>query len=81
MTPGDPPGIVTSGYSRAKQWLSNLNVRLFSVTVRTTWSGAPGNARFDLQRYYLTFAPTRHGSLWSLLVERYRRESFTAMRP
>jgi hypothetical protein len=28
-------------YSVSKPWLVNLSVRLFSVTVRTTWSGAP----------------------------------------
>ena len=39
-------------YSRSKPWSSNFSVRLFSVTVRTTWSGAPpGNVGLDLQRH------------------------------
>ena len=31
----------TAGYSFSKPWLVNFRVRLFSVTVRTTWSDAP----------------------------------------
>src|SRR5437016_5259743 len=31
----------TRCYSFSNPWLVNLSVRLFSVTVRTTWSGAP----------------------------------------
>ncbi|MHB1723560.1 MAG: hypothetical protein ACYCT3_11860 [Acidiferrobacter sp.] len=38
-------------YSFSNPWLVNVNVRLFSVTVRTTASGAPRDFRCDLQSH------------------------------
>jgi len=34
-------GDLHCAYTSSKPWLSNLSVRQFSVTVRTTFSGAP----------------------------------------
>ncbi len=40
-------------------WLVNLSVRLFSVTVRTTLSGAPSGISASTSSVILTLAPTR----------------------
>jgi len=46
-------------YSFSNSWLVNFNVRLFSVTVRTTWSGAPEGISASTSSVTVTFAPTR----------------------
>src|SRR2546422_5610756 len=46
-------------YSFSNPWLVNLSVRLFSVTVRTTCSGAPEGISASTSSVTLTFAPTR----------------------
>ena len=61
---GDNPGSVPKSaqsrrYSVSKPWLVNLSVRLFSVTVRTTWSGAPDGMSAVISSVTVTFAPTR----------------------
>ena len=40
-------------------WLANLRVRLFSVTVLTTFSGAPSGISASISRVTMTSAPTR----------------------
>ena len=57
---GSIPGSAPSRcYSVSKPWLVNLSVRLFSVTVRTTWSGAPDGMSAVISSVTVTFAPTR----------------------
>ena len=46
-------------HSFSNTMLSNFNTRLFSVTVRTTWSGAPSGISASTSRVMVTFAPTR----------------------
>src|SRR5947208_3713983 len=46
-------------YSSSKPWLVNLSVRLFSVTTRTTCSGAPEGISASISRVTRTFDPTR----------------------
>ena len=44
-------------YSRSKPLSSNFNVRLFSVTMRITLSGAPSGISASISMVILTFAP------------------------
>ena len=50
---------VERAYSLSNPWLVNFSVRLFSVTVRTTWSGAPAGISASISSVTVTFAPTR----------------------
>ena len=53
------PASVPGAYSFSKPWLVNFRVRLFSVTVRTTWSEAPEGISASTSSVTVTFAPTR----------------------
>ena len=44
-------------YSLSKPLSSNFNVRLFSVTIRTTCSGVPSGMSTSISRVSLTLAP------------------------
>ena len=46
-------------YDSSKPWLPNFRVRLFSVTVRTTLSGAPPGISAAISIVTVTRAPTR----------------------
>lgn len=46
-------------YSFSNPWLVNFKVRLFSVTVRTTLSGAPSGILASISMVTVTLAPTR----------------------
>ena len=64
---GSHGGGVTVGYSSypyslSNPWLVNLSVRLFSVTVRTTWSGTPAGTSASISSVTRTddpMSPTR----------------------
>ena len=49
---------VATGYSFSNPWFLNFRVRLFSVTVRTTVSGAPSGIFASISSVTVTFAPT-----------------------
>jgi hypothetical protein len=49
----------SNSYSFSNPRLVNFSVRLFSVTVRTTWSGAPDGISAWISSVTVTFAPTR----------------------
>ena len=54
-----PDGPFDLPYSFSNPWLVNLSVRLFSVTVRTTLSGAPSGTSASISRVTVTRAPMR----------------------
>ena len=49
----------TDSYASSNPWLSNFNVRQFSVTVRTTFSGAPDGMSASISRVIFTFASSK----------------------
>ncbi len=48
-----------AGYPSWKPWLVNFRVRLFSATVRTTWSGATVGTSASMSSVTRTLAPTK----------------------
>lgn len=51
--------LFTRRYSFSKPWLVNFSVRLFSVTVRTTFSGAPEGISASISSVTFTVEPIR----------------------
>src|SRR4030095_1247969 len=52
------PGMAEGNYSLSNPWLVNLSVRLFSVTVRTTFSGTPPGISASISSVTRTDDPT-----------------------
>jgi len=52
-------------YSLSNPELSNFNVRQFSVTVRTTLSGAPEGISASISSVTVTLAPRRPLKCWT----------------
>ena len=46
-------------YDSSNPWLWNFSVRLFSLTVRTTFSGTPSGTFAAMSKLTVTSAPTR----------------------
>src|SRR6266404_3626370 len=52
-------------YDSSNPWELNLRVRQFSVTVRTTLSGAPSGISASISTVTLTLAPTKLAMCWT----------------
>src|ERR1035438_2737678 len=59
-------GIQHSAYSFSKEWVVNLSVRAFSITVRTVVSGAPSGIWAWISRVTSTVAPACKAKCWTI---------------